>query len=232
MKISSSQPSDKRSRLEDSPQLQQQSNVLEQRREVERRLARRNSVRGIVGGTLAAAVLATLITVLAISGVFSGSGLVDPDFPSIDNVPCQAGEGLTNHYHTHLELYVNNKVVLIPANIGIAGTNLNTPNAQVTCFYWLHTHDTSGLIHIEVPLNQQFTLGNFLDIWSRKFPLADTHGFPPEVSQKGWTTYIGGVKQSADYNFRTIIFKPHLLITLAYNSPGVKPKTLYNWGSF
>ncbi|HEU5230892.1 MAG TPA: hypothetical protein VFU49_23925 [Ktedonobacteraceae bacterium] len=232
MKIPSSQPSDQRPRLEDAPLLHLRSDVLEQRREVERRLARRKRTRGIVGGILTAALLATLVAVLTISGVFTGSGPVDPDFPPIDGVPCQAGEALASHYHTYLELYINGKNIAIPANIGIAGTNLSTPNAQVSCFYWLHTHDTSGLIHIEVPANQRFTLGNFLDLWSEKFPHVDGHGFPAELSQQGWTTYISGVKQPTSYDFRTIAFKPHLLITLAYNSPSVQPKTVYNWGSF
>jgi hypothetical protein len=36
------------------------------------------------------------------------------------------------------------------------------------CFYWLHTHDESGIIHIEAPLHRDFTLGQFFDIWNKK----------------------------------------------------------------
>lgn len=31
-------------------------------------------------------------------------------------------------------------------------------------FYWLHTHDESGVIHIESPLRRAFTLGNVFDL--------------------------------------------------------------------
>jgi len=35
------------------------------------------------------------------------------------------------------------------------------------CIYWLHTHDDSGLIHMESPINQSFTLRQFFKIWDR-----------------------------------------------------------------
>ena len=44
---------------------------------------------------------------------------------------------------------------VVPAGIGLGGT----------CVYWLHTHATSGLIHVEAPEEQTFTLGQFFAIW-------------------------------------------------------------------
>jgi hypothetical protein len=29
----------------------------------------------------------------------------------------------------------------------------------------LHTHDTSGIIHVESPTVRSFTLGEFVDLW-------------------------------------------------------------------
>jgi hypothetical protein len=46
----------------------------------------------------------------------------------------------------------------VPSQIGIPGN----------CFYWLHTHDESGIIHIEAPAHREFTLGQFFDIWKKK----------------------------------------------------------------
>jgi hypothetical protein len=37
------------------------------------------------------------------------------------------------------------------------------------CIYWLHTHDGTGIIHIESPIKRDFTLGQFFDIWAKKF---------------------------------------------------------------
>ena len=44
---------------------------------------------------------------------------------------------------------------VVPAGIGLGET----------CVYWLHTHATSGLLHVEAPEEQPFTLGQFFAIW-------------------------------------------------------------------
>ena len=47
---------------------------------------------------------------------------------------------------------------VVPTGIGL----------RETCVYWLHTHATSGLIHVEAPEEQPFTLGQFFAIWGRE----------------------------------------------------------------
>jgi hypothetical protein len=64
-----------------------------------------------------------------------------------------AGEAL--HTHSRLELYVHGLKVPVPAQIGIS-SDLTSP---------LHTHDASGVIHVESSKQQDFTLGEFFDIW-------------------------------------------------------------------
>src|SRR5258708_5443270 len=58
----------------------------------------------------------------------------------IDGIPCEQTEQLSYHVHAHLTIIVNGQPVVVPANIGIPGGR---------CVYWLHTHDTSGIIHVE-----------------------------------------------------------------------------------
>ncbi len=58
--------------------------------------------------------------------------------------------------HTKLNIILNNESYTIPQGIGII------PNE---CIYWLHTHDTSGIIHIESPVKTSFALDQFLDVW-------------------------------------------------------------------
>jgi hypothetical protein len=36
-----------------------------------------------------------------------------------------------------------------------------------TAFFWLHTHASDGIIHIESPIERTYTLGNFFDIWNQ-----------------------------------------------------------------
>ncbi|WP_136625277.1 hypothetical protein [Dictyobacter kobayashii] len=54
-------------------------------------------------------------------------------------------------------MYINGQPVQVPQNVGIA--------SDQSCIYWLHTHDTSGIIHIESPTQKTYTLGNFTQLW-------------------------------------------------------------------
>ena len=75
----------------------------------------------------------------------------------IDGIHCDTNEGAVEHVHTHLQLYDRGRAVPVPANIGIPmGSG---------CLYWVHTHSDDGMIHIEAPVKQAFTLGQFFDIW-------------------------------------------------------------------
>jgi hypothetical protein len=192
----------------------------QRRREEERRRARRSRFL-LVGG------LVVVLAVLVASGLYffvlarpqtQGRPIVDPAYPPVDNVYCDPTEQIAVHYHAHLSIYINGKPVTLPANVGIASD----------CFYWLHTHDTTGVIHIEAPQDLKFTLGQFFQIWERQFGELG-NGFLPELDQtSGWTVYVNGTLYRGD--FHTLVLRSHQLITLAYNSPGVQPDTTYNWG--
>jgi hypothetical protein len=138
-------------------------------------------------------------------------------YPAIDHILCQNGMQIGSHIHAHVTIYINSNRTLIPARVGIA--------PGMSCLYWLHTHDTSGIIHIETPKGTHVTLGNFLDIWEHRFQQL---GYPGQFSDPtGWLVFINGKSMSSD--FRQIPFSSHLLITLAYHSPGVKPDTSFSW---
>ncbi|MGH2519937.1 MAG: hypothetical protein ACRDF8_09060, partial [Chloroflexota bacterium] len=91
----------------------------------------------------------------------------------IDGIPCGTMEQVAYHVHAHLAVYVNGKQRLVPEGIGIAlprVTQSSTEGPFVvsgSCFYWLHTHTNDGIIHIESPAQQPFTLGQFFDIWGQ-----------------------------------------------------------------
>jgi hypothetical protein len=85
-------------------------------------------------------------------------GMDSNNLPAIDGIECDRVEHLTFHTHTQLNMTINNQSYSVPAGIGII---------QDYCIYWLHTHDNSGLIHIESPIQREFTLGQFLRIWNK-----------------------------------------------------------------
>ena len=70
--------------------------------------------------------------------------------------PCLPREGSALHIHPYVRIQVNGQPVAIPPNVGITGT----------CFEPMHTHDTTGILHIESPEVRDYTLGDFFAIWA------------------------------------------------------------------
>jgi hypothetical protein len=159
--------------------------------------------------------------VLALVGliafVFFSRQNSNPAYAAVDKITCDAGEHSDVHIHAHLTLYLNGQKTPLPAGIGIASDD--------SCLYWLHTHNTDGIIHIEAPGGRSFTLKNFLDIWSAHFA---SLGYPSQLNHTaGWQVYVNGKPFAGD--FRTIPLQAHTLITLAYHSPGIHPDTSFPW---
>ena len=70
-----------------------------------------------------------------------------------------ATEGTVLHIHQHLDIIVNGQSITIPAGIGIGSTFISP----------LHIHDTSNILHVESPVQKDFTLGQFFDEWGVDF---------------------------------------------------------------
>ena len=93
--------------------------------------------------------------------------------------PCLA-EVTTLHVHPWLQIVINtggnNASVTIPAAVGILDPQFVTSGGvQVanggSCFEPMHTHDASGIIHIEsAHITDQYTLGDFFNIWKVSDP--------------------------------------------------------------
>jgi len=118
--------------------------------------------------------------------------------PVIDGIRCQP-EHLESHYHAHLALLKNGRSVKVPALIGI--------DVQHQCLYWLHTHDATGVMHIESPDTRTYTLGQFFDVWHQ--PLSATQAASLSGKLK---VFVGDRQVSGDP--RKIVLRPHELITI------------------
>lgn len=100
--------------------------------------------------------------------IYSMDNTVDTRFSSIDGIPCEIQEYSTFHIHVHMDIFVNGQRIGIPSQIGI----------QNTCLYWVHTHTSDGIIHIESPKDRDFTTEQFLDIWnatSKALPMPNSN---------------------------------------------------------
>jgi hypothetical protein len=154
------------------------------------------------------------------NGQSQAQTIVNSAYPPVDGVSCDQSEQLAYHIHAHLTMYINGSQVSLPQGVGIA------PDSS--CYYWLHTHDTTGVIHIESPTQHIYTLGNFFDEWSNEF---SSLNFPSQLNldTSGWTAYVNGKLYTGD--FRNIPLNSHTLVTLMYNSPKAKPDTFYDWNA-
>lgn len=152
--------------------------------------------------------------ILASTVAFSvgGSNLTPPTYASstIDGIECNTTEHAVFHIHAHLDILIDGKPISVPSQIGI--------NTDAGCLYWLHTHDDNGVIHIESPLEREFTLGNFFDIWGE--PFNNTHLFNEEVTNNTLSVYVNGNKVPTDMDYRSINLNAHDEIAIVY---GVMP---------
>ena len=142
----------------------------------------------------------------------------------VDGISCQTSEQTVFHIHAHLTIFVNGAARQVPAGIGIPGAQATqSPQGPFietgTCFYWLHTHASDGIIHIESPVERTYTLGNFFDIWGQ--PLGPDQVGPAQ----GHVTaiYNGQVWQG---NPRDIPLNAQAQIQLQVGTPLVTPEQI------
>ncbi len=133
----------------------------------------------------------------------------------VDGIGCGTQEYATLHVHTHLALYYNGKQMQVPEFIGFA------PSLASGCLYWIHTHDGSGIIHIEAPdINPPqggpYTLAMLFDIWGQPLMRDNVAGFQGPV-----TAYVNGMRYDGD--LRAIPLGAHQEITLEIGTPVVLP---------
>jgi hypothetical protein len=115
---------------------------------------------------------------------------------AVDGITCLSQEGANLHIHTHLALLNDGKLIQIPRFIGFA-SNPTLPGGG--CLYWIHTHDASGIIHVESPEilppagGSHYTLGMLFDIWGEPLGNDGVAGFKGPV-----TAYVNGAKYDGD----------------------------------
>jgi hypothetical protein len=127
---------------------------------------------------------------------------------TVDGIQCNTNEQLLFHIHAHLDIFVNGQLIYIPPQIGIIPDK---------CIYWLHTHDVTGIIHIESPVKRDFTLGQFFDIWSKK--LNNSSEFASLFGGKNTPdVYVNGQKINGIY-YREIKLHAHDEIALVFGKP-------------
>jgi hypothetical protein len=136
-------------------------------------------------------------------------------WPNPDNVkeridaaglPSTSTESLVVHYHSHLDIFVNGKSEPVASSIGREDFSLFSP---------LHTHATSGLIHIEAPQDQHFTMGMLFTEWGVRLTHDCIGGYcSPKTKLKA---YVNGTAYTQPIS--SIVFKRGEEIAIVIGSP-------------
>ena len=160
--------------------------------------------------------LGVIVALMALGGVAINTALEE-----IKNKPEVAdNEPIVIHMHTTLRILVHNKLVIIPKHIGIDPAlyktyDLDKYGIKNPRTYPLHTHDTSGVIHIESTRIRTFTLGQFFDVWGETF----NENCILDKCSNGLNKvqiYVNGIES---FEFREHLMKDGEVITIVYGPP-------------
>jgi len=125
--------------------------------------------------TAAVAVIAAIVVVIVTGNSHRPAGTGAPTSTSVPtdwplpadpsaaavraNLPMLGQEMLAVHYHAHLDIIVRGQTITVPALIGI-----DEARQRISA---LHTHDTSGVVHIESAQDIPYTLGQLFTEWGQ-----------------------------------------------------------------
>ena len=105
------------------------------------------------------------------------SGGHGPIGSQVDNAQCQVEMSDDYHIHVFVGLFVNGQQYAIPRGIGAAEPIIDNYGAVIGathCYYFTHTHDATGVIHVEdynngivesPPMTSHYMLKTVFDVW-------------------------------------------------------------------
>jgi len=192
-------------------------------------------VAAAVVALIAAAVLAVVLTrggdSSAAPNVPEQSQLVGlqegpaPWNPGLDTLPDRLAplglndlttEGQVLHIHQHLDVFVDGKRQQVPANIGVYDGQFLTE---------LHTHDPTGVMHVESPTARNFDLGQFFGVWGVRLTPDCVGGYCRQVTP--WILYVNGEAYRGDP--RAIVLREHQEFALVIGTPPKKIPSKYKF---
>lgn len=172
----------------------------------------------IIGVVMFAAVIG--LGFVAIKGGFI-SGSIQPELiPSFTEPQGTDNKPIIIHIHTKLKIMIQGKPVAITKKIGIDPSlykshDLDEYGIKDPRTYPLHTHDTSGRIHIESTVERTFTLGQFFDVWGVTF----NENCIMDRCSNEWNNLRMYVNGNESLEFREHVLKDGEVIRIEYGLP-------------
>lgn len=124
-------------------------------------------------------------------------------------LPALSEEGTVLHTHQHLDIFVHGKAVPVPSDIGVHESN---PPYIAS----IHTHDETGIIHVESSTEGKFYLGQLFDIWGVRLTADCVGAYCTDAANK-LVFYVDGKPYTGDP--RQIELTEHEEIVISYGTP-------------
>jgi len=131
-------------------------------------------------------------------------------------LPILGAEELAVHYHAHLDIVADGAKVTVPPGIGFV-----IDHGRETGITVIHTHDASGVIHIESASHEPYSLGQLFTEWGVALDATQLGGLHAD-STHVLAAYVNGRRFTGDP--ATLQLKKHLEIALWYGSSTDNPK--------
>lgn len=126
-----------------------------------------------------------------------------------------AEEMLQVHYHAHLDININGKSVEVPPYLGWVAKGHNALGLSP-----LHTHDASGVIHIENSVPADFVLGQVFTEWGVRLTPTCIAGFC-SGGGNDLAAFVNGKRYDGDLT--RIVLTKHEEIAIEYGPTGKLP---------
>lgn len=135
---------------------------------------------------------------------------------NIDGMACTPSPASNYHVHAHLAIIYNGQWLQLPEHIGLPSQ----------CSYEMHTHDHTGIIHIEAPNVNKYTLGKFFDVWGQPLTSTNVAGLAGDV-----VAYINDNGEARRYmgDLRSIELISQRDVTLQVGTPAIGTLATYSW---
>ncbi|HEY1374537.1 MAG TPA: hypothetical protein VGH50_18845 [Candidatus Binatia bacterium] len=160
--------------------------------------------------------LLTLITAVLAAGLMAAAprvALAAADGRPIAGIQCERQEFGDFHIHAHLDVFVDGVARTVPALIGIL------PAQQ--CLYWMHTHDATGIVHIEAPRKRAFTLAQFFELWKTTAAGAPERKDAPKI-------FVNGKR--VNKHLDQVELEDHMEIAVVYGKEPASIPSSYDFG--
>lgn len=130
---------------------------------------------------------------------------------ALAGLPMLNAEGSVEHIHSHLTITIDGTVADVPADLGI-----DLAQQRISP---LHTHDTTGIIHVEAPVKSTFTLGQLFTEWNVALDATRIGGYTTADGHT-ITVFVDGTVVTG--NPAAIVFANFQNIAIVYSAAGQK----------